>query len=210
MKTPAPSLSGLYVITDPHLNDDLIEATRQALEGGARLVQYRNQPADARTRFLQVRELIGLCHDHGARLIVNDETTLAKATGADGVHLESENADAAAARELLGPDKLVGVSCHGSLEQARKAVAAGADHVSFGRFFASHTKPDAEAAAIDILAQAADLGVPLVAIGGITLDNAPQLLTAGADVLAVIHSIFASDDISTTCRQFISLCEEHS
>lgn len=203
------SLTGLYAITAPELTPDLLDACEQALAGGARLIQYRNKKADAITRFRQCKELLPLCHRHGAKLIVNDESTLAKAVGADGVHLGQHDGDVAAARSLLGPDKLVGVSCHGSLALAQQAVAAGADHVAFGRFFASHTKPNAEAADLSVLTAARSLGVPLVAIGGITAANATQLLAAGADVLAVIHGVFGQPDIRLAAQSLSDLFGTH-
>lgn len=198
-------LSGLYAITAPELTPDIFSACEQALAGGARLIQYRNKQADAITRFKQVKQLLPLCHEYGARLIVNDESTLAKASGADGVHLGQSDGDIKAARDLLGPDKLIGVSCHGSLALAQQAVAAGADYVAFGRFFASFTKPKAEAADLDVLTQARTLGVPVIAIGGIDATNGAQLLAAGADLLAVIHGVFGQADIRAAAQSITDL-----
>lgn len=202
------SLKGLYAITDPKLTPDLLAACEQALAGGARLLQYRAKEADSITRFKQCKQLLPLCHQYGAKLIVNDEATLASAVGADGVHLGQQDGDVAAARSLLGDDKIIGVSCHGSLAKAQQAVAAGADYVALGRFFESHSKPNAPAADISLLEQARELGVPLVAIGGVTPDNGGALLAAGADMLAAIHGLFGQSDIEQTAGQFTQLFEK--
>jgi thiamine-phosphate pyrophosphorylase len=182
-------------------------ACEQALEAGVRLLQYRNKSANAITRFRQSRELLALCHQYGAKLIINDESTLTKAVGADGVHLGQQDGQVSAARSLLGQDKIIGVSCHGSFELAQKAVAAGVDYVAFGRFFPSQTKPDAAQADISVLTAARSLKVPLVAIGGITPDNASVLLEAGADMLAVVHGIFGQPDIRLAAQSFVDLFE---
>lgn len=199
------ALSGLYVITAPELTPDLVAACEQALQGGAQLVQYRNKLADMATRRAQLAQLLPLCHHYGARLLVNDDAALAHEMNADGVHLGQADGSVGAARELLGSDKLIGVTCHGSLALARQALAEGADHLAFGRFFASHTKPDAPPASLEVLQQARQLGVPLVAIGGVTPDNAPSLLAAGADALAVIHGVFGQPDIRQAAQQFTDL-----
>ncbi len=201
-------IRGLYAITDPQLTPDLVAASETALAAGVKWLQYRNKAADPTTRFKEGRELVALCRQYGARLIVNDEPVLAHAIKADGVHLGQKDGDVAEAREFLGADSIIGVSCHGSAEQAQQAKAAGADYVAFGRFFASKTKPQAEQASIDVLQQTADLGISRVAIGGITPDLASPLLNAGADALAVIHGVFGQDDITAACHAFIRLFEE--
>lgn len=199
------TLTGLYAITDPTLTPDLLTAVTQALAGGVRWVQYRNKPADAITRFKECKALAALCHAQGARLIVNDDVVLAKATGADGVHLGQHDGDVKSAREFLGAEAIVGVTCHDSLMLAEKARAAGANYVAFGRFFPSRTKPDAPQADISVLKAARQLGLPVVAIGGITPANGRVLLEAGADVLAVIHGIFGQPDIAAACRELQTL-----
>lgn len=198
-------MKGLYVITDPALTPDLTAAVGQALAGGVQWVQYRNKPADAVTRFRECKALVALCHAQGAKLIVNDDMVLAKSTGADGVHLGQHDGDVKSARGFLGPDAIIGVTCHGELALAEKAQAEGASYVAFGRFFPSLTKPDAPPAAIGVLTAAKQLGLPVLAIGGITPDNGRQLLDAGADLLAVIHAVFGQPDITAACRRFQSL-----
>ena len=176
-------LSGLYALT-PDLADtaELLRRARAALLGGARLLQYRNKGADGAQRREQAGALLGLCREFGAPLIVNDDLGLALEIGADGAHLGREDGDLAAARAALGPGRLLGVSCYDAMERAREAKRNGADYVAFGSFFASPTKPAAVRAPLALPAQArAELGLPVCAIGGITLQNAPQLLAAGVD-----------------------------
>jgi thiamine-phosphate pyrophosphorylase len=195
---------GLYAITDGP-RDDLPDVAAHALAGGARLLQYRDKTADATRRRAEASALLGLCRAHGVPLIVNDDVALARAIGADGVHLGKEDGDVAAARDALGSGAIIGVSCYDSLERARAGAAAGADYVAFGAFFPSPTKPYAPRAALDLLRQSAALGVPRVAIGGITPDNAPSLVEAGADFLAVITAVFRAGDVRAAAQRFASL-----
>lgn len=201
-------IRGLYAITDPTLigSERLLPACKQALRGGARLLQYRDKDSDASTRFRNAQALRELCHQYGALFIVNDEPILAKAVKADGVHIGQSDGGVRAARELLGADAIIGVSCHGDARLAQQMADEGASYVAFGRFFPSHTKPQAPGADSAVLASA--LPVPKVAIGGITPDNAGQLIDAGADAIAVIHGLFASDDIEATARRFATLFPE--
>ncbi|AJD46946.1 thiamine-phosphate diphosphorylase [Alcanivorax sp. S71-1-4] len=199
---------GLYAITDPHLlpGDRLLPACAEALAGGARLLQYRDKPADAATRLTRARALRALTRDHGALLIINDDPQLAADCGADGVHIGQGDGGIARARALLGADAIVGVTCHASLDMARQAQADGADYVAFGRFFPSRTKPQAPPADLAVLRAArAALTLPRVAIGGVNADNAPALIDAGADILAVIHALFGTTDIRAAARQLAEL-----
>jgi len=195
---------GLYAITDgPRI--DLLEVVAQALAGGARVLQYRDKTADAARRHAEAAALKQLCDTHTVPLIVNDDVALAVAVGAAGVHLGRDDDDVAAARAALGAGAIIGVSCYDSLERARAAAAAGADYVAFGAFFPSPTKPQAVRASLDLLRQSATLGVPRVAIGGITPDNAPSLVEAGADFLAVISAVFAAPDVCAAAQRFARL-----
>ncbi len=202
------SIRGLYAITDLSLTapDRLMAACEQALRGGARVLQYRDKHSDAISKFRRATALRDLCALHDALFIVNDDPILAKAVDADGVHIGQSDGGVARARDLLGARAVIGVSCHDDLTLAQQVIAEGADYVAFGRFFPSHTKPHAPAADSQVLGQT--LAVPKVAIGGLTPDNAPSLLRAGADALAVIHALFSSDDIEATARQFASLFPE--
>jgi len=199
-----PSLRGLYAITDGP-RDDLLDAVEQALAGGARLLQYRDKTSDAARRLAEARALQQLCRTRDAVFIVNDDVALAKAVQADGVHLGKDDGDLAEARAALGGEAIIGVSCYDSLDRAKRAAGAGADYVAFGAFFPSPTKPHAPRASIELLRQSAALGVPRVAIGGITPDNAPSLVEAGADALAVISAVFGAADIRAAAQRFARL-----
>jgi thiamine-phosphate pyrophosphorylase len=192
-------LRGLYAITPEHTERAMLrQQVAQALEGGIAMLQYRRKGAQDAG---EARELAALCRRSGVSFIVNDDLALALACGADGVHLGREDGDIAAARMKLA-GKVLGVSCYDSLDAARAAVAAGADYIAFGSVFASPTKPSAVRAPHRLFAEARALGVPLAAIGGITLENAPQLLSAGADALAVISDLFDAPDIAGRARAY--------
>jgi len=194
-------LSGLYAVT-PDIGDTalLTRKVAAAIAGGAAAVQYRNKLADSVLRHDQARAIARLPARARTLLIVNDDAALAAAVDADGVHIGADDADIATARALVGTDRIVGVSCYGDIEGANAAVEAGADYVAFGSFFASATKPAAQRADIGVLRRARLLGVPVVAIGGITASNASLLIDAGAAAVAVISDVFASDDPAAITR----------
>lgn len=198
-----PSTRGLYAITNgPRL--DLLAQVAQALAGGTRLLQYRDESGDSPRRQHEATALRQLCRAHGVPLIIDADVTLALAVGADGVHLD-DVAGIADARAALGDQAIIGVSCRDSLERAQAAVRAGASYVSFGAFFRSPTKPLAPRASIDLLRQSAALGVPRVAIGGITPDNGGLLIEAGADYLAVISAVFGATDVRQAAQRISAL-----
>ena len=199
-------LRGLYAITPEALEARSLEArVRAALEGGAAALQYRRKNlANAE----EAKSLAALCRAKRVPFIVNDDVELALAVGADGVHLGRDDGSVAEARKSLG-GKILGISCYASLDNARAAVAAGADYIAFGSVFASPTKPGAVRAPLSLFAEARSLAVPLVAIGGITLANAPQLLAAGADAVAVVSDLFDSTDIAAHARRYQKLFEQH-
>lgn len=200
-------IAGLYAIT-PDLadTDDLLRRVRAALKGGARMLQYRNKAATPALRLAQAQALQALCTEFDVPLIINDHLDLAIAVGAAGVHLGGDDGNLAEARAQLGPGRLLGASCYDRIELAQAAIAAGADHIAFGSFFASGVKPDAVRPPIDLITRARQrFGVPVVAIGGITPANAPQLLAAGADAVAVISALFAAPDIEHAAHEFRSL-----
>lgn len=192
-------LRGLYAITpEGGGTDALLRQVSAALEGGIAALQYRRKN---RAGMQEAATLAALCRRSRVPFIVNDDLALALACGADGLHLGREDGDIAAARrKLVG--KVLGVSCYDSFDAARAAVAAGADYIAFGSVFASPTKPGAVRAPLALFAEARELGVPRVAIGGITLENAPQLLSAGADALAVISDLFDAPDIAGRARAY--------
>lgn len=203
-----PSCRGLYAITDAALlpDDRLATAVEQALLGGARLVQYRDKNSDGARRLTQARALNALCRRHGVPLIINDDVELAAQIGAAGVHIGKDDPALATARARLGATALIGVSCYDCLALALDAERAGADYIAFGAFFPSPTKPAEIQAPLGLLREAKiTLTVPIVAIGGITPDNAPSLLDAGADALAVVSAVFAQPDIQAAARRFAAL-----
>ena len=203
---------GVYAIT-PESDDTerLLAQVEAALQGGVAAVQYRDKSGDVARRHEQASELTALCRRYGAPLIVNDDLRLADLAGADGVHLGRDDGSLREARVILGPGKFVGASCYQSVEDALAAQAAGADYVAFGSFYASPTKPAAPRAGLELLREAAaTIQVPVVAIGGITLANASELLDAGADSLAVLSALFDAADIRVAAHDFNQLFETES
>lgn len=173
-------------------------------------MQYRNKTADPQLRLTQARALQALCAARGVPLIINDHLDVALAVDSAGLHLGGDDGDIAAARARLGAGKLLGASCYDRLELAEAAVAAGADHIAFGSFFASSVKPNAVRPPLDLVTRAKKrFNVPVVGIGGITPSNAPQLIRAGIDAVAIISAVFAAPDIEATAREFQSLFELH-
>jgi len=203
-------LAGLYAITpDEPGTDILVRKVGLALRGGASAVQYRNKSAARALRLEQGRALAALCRAAGASFIVNDDVALALELDADGAHLGADDGDLSEARQRLGPDKLLGASCYGRIGLARAAVEAGADYLAFGSVFSSLTKPGAERAPLEIFAEARrSIALPLVAIGGISLQNAPQVFAAGADAVAVISALFDAEDIAGRASGFTGLHQQ--
>jgi len=189
-------LRGLYAIT-PDGAADLESRLRRALEGGVALLQYRSKTGSE----MQARAVVRLAREFGVPVIINDEVQLALELGADGAHLGREDGDLGGARKRL-QGRILGASCYNDAGLARAAVQAGADYVAFGSVFASPTKPQAVRAPLRLFQEAKALGVPLAAIGGITLDNAPQVIAAGADLLAVISDLFDAPDIRQRARDY--------
>ncbi|MCI0918753.1 thiamine phosphate synthase [Pseudomonas stutzeri] len=203
-------LRGLYAITDSKLLADgrLLPYAEAALAGGARLLQYRDKSDDDRCRLREAQALRDLCERHGAQLIINDDAELAARLGA-GLHLGQDDGSLSAARALLGRRAIIGATCHARLELAEEAVAQGASYVAFGRFFDSNTKPGAPAATPAMLEQARQsFSLPIVVIGGVTRDNAPDLIARGASLVAVVHALFAAEsprEVERRARAFSEL-----
>ena len=203
----AKKVNGLYAVT-PDLADTgqlhaLVEAS---LQGGAAVVQYRNKLADAALRLEQAQALLPLCRQYAVPFIINDHLDLCLTLDADGVHLGGDDGNLAQARTLLGPAKMLGASCYNRFELAQQAQAQGADYIAFGACFDSATKPAAVRAPLELLSRAhAELGLPVVAIGGITHDNAKLAIEAGADAIAVIGALYSASDVKLAAQQFSNL-----
>lgn len=202
-----PGISGLYALTPDDSNTaELLRKVRLAFTGGARILQYRNKIASRALQREQAGALSDLCNEFSALLIINDDVKLAQQVNAHGVHLGGTDGSIAEARTLLGVDKLIGVSCYNQLSLALEAANQGADYIAFGSFFASTVKPGAVHADLDLLRQARrELALPIVAIGGINVQNGSELLAAGAHALAVISAVFSAPDIELAAKQFANL-----
>jgi len=202
----SPALRGLYALTDGANIPRLLDSVEAAIRGGARLVQYREKSSNPLRRVEEAKALLALCRGHGVPLIINDDVELAATVAADGVHLGKDDSTMSAARVRLGPHAVIGVSCYDSLARAVQAAQDGADYVAFGSFFASASKPDAVRASPSLLVEArTQLSIPLCAIGGITPQNGEALVSAGADMLAVINGLFGTEDMSAAARAYARL-----
>ena len=201
-------LRGLYVITEPHLipRDRFVGTVEAALRGGATLVQLREKTTSHEEIVRLGRELLGVTRRYGALLIVNDHPTVAREIGADGVHVGREDPSVAEARSLLGPDAIIGASCYGEVARAVAAEQAGADYVAFGTPFPSPTKPKRTDISLGIFQEVKQrVKAPVFAIGGITPDNARQVIEAGADVIAVVSAVFGAPDVEAAARALAQL-----
>jgi thiamine-phosphate pyrophosphorylase len=208
-----PELRGLYAVTpDDRLLPRLSALVEAALEGGTRLVQYRNKQAPAPLRRAQAAELLRICRAYGAHLIINDDLWLAIEIGADGAHVGQHDlpgGDLAAARSALGPKRVLGVSCYADLARVEAAAQAGADYVGIGSMFPSATKPDAVPAPLPLLAEARRrFDLPVAAIGGIAIGNARQVIAAGADLIGVLSYLYTAMDIGRRAEDFQKLFDK--
>jgi thiamine-phosphate pyrophosphorylase len=199
----------LYAITDSILmpEEKLFSGVEAALKGGCKFVQYRDKSNDHNQRIFDASNLLGLCKKYQAQLIINDDVALAQEIGAHGVHLGQGDTNPVAARIILGSSAIIGVTCHDSLALAEQAIKDTANYIAFGRFFSSNTKPDARPAQLSLLteARAKFPNTTIVAIGGITTENAKIVLDSGANLIAVCYSLFAADDIKAQATLFNTL-----
>lgn len=201
-------IRGLYALIDTTwvAPAGLVDAAAAAIRGGARLVQYRDKLASASERAERARAVFRACRQGGAVFIINDDVDLADELMAHGVHLGEHDSTIAAARARLGPLAIIGASCYDSVVNAQRAADVGASYLAFGAFFPSATKTNARHAEPVLLRKARALGLPLVAIGGITPENAPELIAAGADAIAVAGGLFGGD-IEAAARRYAGLFE---
>ena len=199
---------GLYVLTpEPAPSIDELEVkVASAITGGAVVVQYRDKQSDRIRRVERAGALMAVCHAHHVPLIINDDVELAIAVEADGVHIGKDDASLESVRYSLGPQAIIGVSCYGSEARAIAAVEGGADYVALGSFFSSKTKPQAMRCPKNVLVEVtAKVNIPVVAIGGITSDNAAELVSSGADLIAVINGVFSATDVYASAQKFAGL-----
>jgi thiamine-phosphate pyrophosphorylase len=200
-------MKGLYLVT-PDWDDTqkMLEATEAGLRGGAAIVQYRHKTASPELRREQASQLQALCRRYGRPFIVNDFVELAIELDADGIHVGGTDAAVAQVRAAVGPSKIVGSSCYGSMQLARDAYAAGASYVAFGGFYPSRVKKYEVTTPPEIVAQAKrEIPVPNVVIGGMTQENSVPLVKQGADMVAVISSVYMVDDPEAAARAFAKL-----
>ena len=198
-------LGGLCFITDHKVCSLSYEGmVRLVLESGVKWVQYRDKEGSRRDIFRNALNLRSITRDHNAVFIVNDHTDIALAVDADGVHLGRDDLPAQKAREILGKDRLIGVSTH-TIEQAVDAEASGADYIGFGPIFRTETKDAGSPKGIALLAQVRSrIHIPIVAIGGINLDNVRSVLAAGVDAVAVASAILNAD-IKENAGRFLDI-----
>ncbi len=200
-------MKGLYLVT-PDWDDTqkMLEVTEAGLRGGAAIVQYRHKTASPELRREQASQLQVLCRSYGRPFIINDFVELAIELDADGIHVGGTDTAVAQVRAVVGPSKIVGSSCYGSMQLARDAYAAGASYVAFGGFYPSRVKKYEVSTPPEIVAQAKkEIPVPNVVIGGMTQENSVPLVKQGADMVAVISSVYMVDDPEAAARAFAKL-----
>ena len=201
-----PLRRGLYPITPDWADTTRMRVVTEALlKGGAVLLQYRNKIASPELAQAQAQAMLALCRQYRVPLLINDDLALAKAIGADGAHIGQDDGELAAAREQLGADAIIGVSCYADLDRARNAAHGSADYVAFGAMYTSPTKPHAPPAPMSLLRAARPLGKSVACIGGITADNAAALVAAGADLLAVISDLYEAADPRSRAATYAAL-----
>lgn len=200
-------MKGLYLVTpDWDDTDKLLAVTESGLRGGAALVQYRHKTAGPELRKEQAAQLLALCRKYDRPFIVNDFVDLCIALDADGIHVGGTDETVAKVRAAVGPSKIVGSSCYGSMDLARDAYRAGASYVAFGGFYPSRVKKYEVTTPPQIVAQAKiEIPLPNVVIGGMTHENAAPLVGHGADMVAVISSVYMAEDPEAAARGFANL-----
>ncbi|MET3107533.1 thiamine-phosphate pyrophosphorylase [Oxalobacteraceae bacterium GrIS 2.11] len=200
-------LSGLYLVTpDWDDTEKLIASSELALQGGARILQYRHKTADAALRAQQAGALKQLCARYQCLFIINDHVDLCLDLDADGIHVGGTDASVAQVRSLVGPDKIVGASCYGDLQLAHTAHRQGASYVAFGGFYASRVKKYPVTTPFTIVSQSKqEIALPSVVIGGMTAENCQPLIAAGADMVAAISSVYLAEDVKQAAQQFVTL-----
>ena len=201
------TIKGLYAVT-PDERDlfALSSKVESCIKGGARLIQYRSKELSKIERNKQAREIKIVCDYYKVPLIINDDIELCRILDADGVHLGENDDSLEKARLVLGPSKIIGVSCYNSIDRVKKAVDKGATYIALGACFPTITKPSAPTASLELIALVLkNFKIPVVAIGGINLENIDLLINEGVNCVAMINSLFKVKDIEGTARKFSSL-----
>jgi thiamine-phosphate pyrophosphorylase len=204
------NIKGLYAITPDERNLSILKSkVESSIKGGATLVQYRSKILSKNDQKKQAEEIKKICDYYKIPLIINDDIELCSILDADGVHLGENDVNLEKARFILGPEKIVGVSCYNSIDRVKISQDKGATYVALGACFQSATKPNAPIASVDLIALVLkNFQVPLVAIGGITLENIDLIINEGVECCAVINNLFKSEDIEGTAKQFSSLLQK--
>ena len=200
-------IKGLYAITPDSADlNTLIQKTKSAIEGGAFMVQYRSKIQDRDVKMQQCAAILRLCREHNVPCIVNDDVEMCRTLKADGVHLGEEDDNIAEVRHILGDDAIIGSSCYDQLDRAKSAQKEGASYVAFGAMFPTSTKPNAPRASLALLKEAKrEIQIPIVAIGGITVNNAHDVIKTGIDAIAVINSLYEAKSIKETAETFVKM-----
>ena len=200
-------IKGLYAITPDSADlNTLIQKTQLAIEGGAFMVQYRSKIQDRDVKMQQCAAILRLCRDYKIPCIVNDDVDMCRILEADGVHLGEKDNNIAEVRRILGEDAIIGSSCYDQLNRAKQAQKEGASYVAFGAMFETSTKPNAPRATLELLREAkSQIQIPIVAIGGITVNNAHDVIKTGIDAIAVITSLYEAKTIKETAETFVKM-----
>ena len=200
-------IKGLYAVTHEEKDSCVLSSqVESCIKGGARLIQYRSKTLSKIEQNKQAKKIKTICNYHKVPLIINDDIELCRILDADGVHLGENDDSLEKARLVLGPSKIIGVSCYNSIDRVRKAVDKGATYIALGACFPSKTKPHAPTASLDLIDLVLkNFKIPVVAIGGINLENIELLTNKGISCVALINSLFKSKDIEGTARQFTGL-----
>ena len=200
-------IKGLYAITPDSADlNTLIQKTQLAIEGGAFMVQYRSKIQDRDVKMQQCAAILRLCRDYKIPCIVNDDVDMCRILEADGVHLGEKDDNIAEVRRILGEDAIIGSSCYDQLNRAKQAQKEGASYVAFGAMFETSSKPNAPRATLELLREAkSQIQIPIVAIGGITVNNARDVIKTGIDAIAVITSLFEAKTIKETAETFVKM-----
>ena len=197
-------IKGLYAITPDSADlNTLIQKTQLAIEGGAFMVQYRSKIRNRDVKMQQCAAILRLCREYDVPCIVNDDVEICRVLKADGVHLGEKDDNIAEVRHILGEDAIIGSSCYDQLNRAKQAQKEGASYVAFGAMFPTPTKPNAPRATLELLREAkSEIQIPIVAIGGITMNNAHDVIKTGIDAIAVITNLYESNSIKETAETF--------